>query len=420
MRSKSSRLVVLILAGLIILAVGFTQIPSIKSRLNWKFETGIAFVHGMIDPAGNMPTALPQPQVSVKHLFTNTPGGEQSASSTETPAAPSASPTSFASPTPVPLPASAAIDPPQYEKQDQNNCGPATLAMYLRHYGWDGDQFAVSDVVKPNINDRNVNVDELVYFVRTQVGWLNADYRVGGTLELLKEFIAAGMPIMIEESSLLDTKGWPDDDLWAGHYLLLTGYDDANQTFTTQDSWKGPNLQVAYTTLDSHWQAYNRVYIPVYQQDQADQVKSIIGADWDEATNRKNALETAQEEANANPSNGFAWFNVGTNLLYFDRYTEAAQAYDVALKDGLPQRMLRYQFGPFIAYFHTKRADDLMALTEYALKITPNSEEDLLWHGWAFYLKGDKQNAIAEFQKALKEHPNYSDAEYALDFLGVK
>ena len=82
--------------------------------------------------------------------------------------------------------------------------------------------------------------------------------------------------------------------------------------------------------------------------------------------------------------------------------------------------MLRYQFGPFIAYFHTSRADDLMSLAEYALKITPNSEEDLLWHGWALYLKGDKTNAIVEFNKALKANPTYSDAQYALTYLGAK
>jgi len=291
--------------------------------------------------------------------------------------------------------------------------------MYLRFFGWNGDQYAISNVVKPDITDRNVNVDELIYFVRTQVGWLNADYRVGGTVELLKEFIANGMPIMIEEASLLDNKSWPDDDLWAGHYLLLTGYDDSNQTFTVQDSWKGPNLQVTYATLDSHWQPFNRVYIPIYQSDQTERVKAIIGPDWDEATDRKDALATAQAEAAANPTNGFTWFNVGTNLLYFNRYADAAQAYDTARKDGLPQRMLRYQFGPFIAYFHTNRADDLMSITEYALKITPNSEENLLWHGWAYYLKNDKQKAIEEFKKALKAHPNYSDALYGLNFLGA-
>jgi hypothetical protein len=419
MKQFPYRLIGLFIICIILLVVGISQIPAIHSRLAWRYELAQAFIRGVLEPAGSMPTALPQPGVNIQHLFTGTPDDSQTL--VPPTSSPQLDPTSTSPAiTATPLPVAANLTPPKYEKQDQNNCGPATLTMYLRFYGWTGNQYDISDVVKPVISDKNVNVDELVYFVRTHVGWLNADYRVGGNITLLKSFLAAGMPIMIEESSPLDKKSWPDDDLWAGHYLLLTGYDDSIQNFTVQDSWIGPNLKVPYTTLDSHWQAFNRVYIPIYLPDRADQVQAIIGPDWDEATDRKDALATAQAEANANPSNGFAWFNVGTNLLYFDRYTEAALAYDVAIKDGLPQRMLRYQFGPFIAYFHTNRADDLMALSEYALKITPDSQEDLLWHGWAFYLKNDRQNAIQEFQKALKANPNYADAKYALDFLGVK
>jgi tetratricopeptide (TPR) repeat protein len=79
--------------------------------------------------------------------------------------------------------------------------------------------------------------------------------------------------------------------------------------------------------------------------------------------------------------------------------------------------MLRYQFGPFIAYFHTGQMDDLIALTDYALQITPNAEEAWLWHGWAMYRNGDRNQAEADFRRALEENPNYLDAQYALDFL---
>ncbi len=71
----------------------------------------------------------------------------------------------------------------------------------------------------------------------------------------------------------------------------------------------------------------------------------------------------------------------------------------------------------FIAYFHTGQIDDLIALTEYALKVTPNSEEALLWHGWAMYRQGDTPQAVENFQQALVENPNYIDAQYALDFV---
>jgi tetratricopeptide (TPR) repeat protein len=100
--------------------------------------------------------------------------------------------------------------------------------------------------------------------------------------------------------------------------------------------------------------------------------------------------------------NPFAWFNMGTNLVYFERYREAIDAYDTARQLGLPQRMLRYQFGPFLAYFHGSRNDELLALTEYALGVTPNSEEALLWRGWALYRAGKSQEAMDHFNQALE------------------
>ena len=110
---------------------------------------------------------------------------------------------------------------------------------------------------------------------------------------------------------------------------------------------------------------------------------------------------------------------MGTNLVYFDRYMEAAAAYDTARKLGLPQRMLRYQFGPFLAYFNGGRLDDLLALTEYALQRTPNSEEAMLWQGWGLYRKGKTADAIADWRKALQANSTYQDAIYALNFVGA-
>ena len=80
--------------------------------------------------------------------------------------------------------------------------------------------------------------------------------------------------------------------------------------------------------------------------------------------------------------------------------------------------MLRCQFGPFLAYFHTGRTDDLLALAECTLERTPNSEEALLWRGWAHYRLGRTAAARADFQQALGLRPGYGDAVYALDFLG--
>jgi hypothetical protein len=396
------------------------------AAISWKIEGYRTYLRNVADPAGQMPTALPPPRKLHKRLppeifdsATQVETGTAVSNETGLSATPSIMPSSTAVPTPtlLPLPGQASVPAAMYEKQDANNCGPATLTMYLRFFGWEGNQYDITKIIKPNSDDRNVNVDELIYFVRTHAGWVDADYRVGGTLDILKRFIAYGIPIMIEESSHLSDSYWPGDDHWAGHYLLLTAYNDANRTFTSQDSWVGPDLPVAYDTLNQNWQAFNRAYIFLYRSEDIDSIKSILGSNWDEAASRTNALNTAKSETQADPGNAFAWFNMGTNLLYFNRNAEAAAAYDSARKIGLPQRMLRYQFGPFIAYFKTNRNADLLALTEFALKITPNSEENLLWHGWALYRQGDRTLALKDFEKALENNPEYQEAQYATDYV---
>jgi len=388
--------------------------PPVNQRLSWRLDFAKAYFRGVVDPVEAVPTALPNPEVVVNNHASSTP-----TTTPHPPATPTEVFTATPLPSPTPLPQKVALEPPRWEYQDINNCGPAALAMYLRYYGWDGDQHSIADALKPQREDRNVNVEELAYFVRTNAGWLNYEYRVGGDLDLLKQFLVAGIPVMIEESFYFEGPYWPNDDLWAAHYQLLTGYDETTQTFTGQDSYHGADQEIPYETADEYWQAFNRVYILIYLPHQEETVKTILGPQWNPDYNRQQALEAAQAETESDPEDAFAWFNLGSNLTYFERYLEATDAFDKARDLGLPQRMLRYQFSPFIAYFHSGQIDDLLALTEYALKITPNSEEALLWHGWAMYRQGKNNDALANFRQALIENSNYLDAQYAIDFLGA-
>lgn len=414
---KKSRQPLFLLSGVAILLIGWMLSPlsPFHSRIAWRLEIVRTYLRGVLQPVQALPTALPVEAVSLNQP-TLTPTPTALAVETET-----ATPTPLVSPTPqpspTPIPARVELAAPPWEKQDINNCGPATLSMYLNFFGWKGDQFTISDVIKPIPQDRNVNIEELLYFTRNYAGWLRSEFRVGGTVDLLKRLIAAGLPVVIEESFYFEEYYWPNDDRWAGHYLLVTGYDDAAQTFTVQDSFYGANRRVSYTELDKNWQSFNRVYFIVFYPEQEEMVKNLLGEDWDVRQNRQRALEAARRETEQDPDNGFAWFNLGSNLVYFESYAEAAQAYDRARAAGLPQRMLRYQFGPFFAYFNTGRDADLLALTEYALKITPNAEEALLWHGWAQYRMGNRQKALESFQKALQARPGYFDAQYALNFV---
>jgi len=320
-------------------------------------------------------------------------------------------------PSPTPIPVKVELESTFWEKQDWNNCGPATLAVYLNYYGWEGDQFKISAKLKPQRGDRNVNVEELDHYTRNYAGWLQTQFRVGGDLDLLKKFVAAGIPVMVESSFSFEQTYWPHDDQWGAHYLFITGYDEAAQTFTVQDTYIGADQIVSYELLDEQWQPFNRVFTLIYLPQQEQTVQAILGTDWDIPTNRQNALAEAQAEIDANPQDAYAWFNLGTNLVYFERYEEAAAAYDEARAIGWPQRMLRYQFGPFFAYFHSGRNDDLLALTEYAQQFTRNSEETFLWHGWALYRQGNIVGAMEDFEAALEANYLYLDARYALDFV---
>jgi uncharacterized protein YvpB len=410
------------IAGFALLAFALYQVPEFHDRITWRLEIAGAFFRGVIDPVKPLPTA----DISSASGFYKDPTAtlastmEETLPSTATPPAvetltaiPTASPTL----PPTPIPSQVTLAAPQYEKQDINNCGPATLAMHLRYYGWQGDQKTISSLVKPKNDDRNVNVEELAAYVLTNVPGFDIQYRVGGDVDIVKELIAAGFPVTIEEAFLMQESYWANDDRWAGHYLLLTGYDDSEKVFITQDVFVGPNLRVDYNTVDKNWKAFNRVYIVIYPIDQRPLVQSILGEQWDINTNRQHALDVAREETNKDAQDAFAWFNLGTNLVYFEKYSQAANAYDSARSAGLPQRMLRYQFGPFFAYFHTGRIDDLMLLTEYALKRTPNSEEAMLWRAWGLYRQGNKAEAEKTFLKALEARPGYSDAQYGLDFV---
>jgi len=406
----------IVLAGAALSLLAY-QIPRVNRAVSYRIDIAQTYIHRLLNPISELPTPAVQSSNGAAAPAVTT---EKVTQDTQQPS-PTAQYTPTATLVPTPIPNRVQLDPPAYDeekdKQDWNNCGPATLALYLRYFGWDGNQFDISDVIKPTRDDRNVNVEELVYYVWNYTGWLDADFRVGGDLETLKKFIAAGIPVMIEETFQTDRKYWPEDDRWAGHYLLVTGYDDGSQTFTVHDSEVGPNQTMSYSELYAHWESFNYVYIYVYPFEREADIQQILGPSSDVTVNRQLALEKAQSAVESDPENAFAWFNIGTNLVFFERYKEATEAYNKARMISLPQRMLRYQFGPFISYFHSLQTEELMALTKYALEITRTSEEAMLWRGWGEYRMGNSSTALNYFRDALRIRPDYIDAQYAIDFV---
>lgn len=315
------------------------------------------------------------------------------------------------------LPTSYRLSGFDFEYQGWNNCGPATITNALSFFGYSDNQNRAANWLKPNREDKNVSPWQMVEFVNTQIPELPvyALQRNGGTLNTLKLLISNNFPVIIEAG--YDPE--PNRLGWMGHYLLVSGYDDANSVFITQDSYLGPNHDYSYEHIQRFWQHFNYTYIVVYESGREPELLQLLGEDADPIQNAINALELATAEATADRSNAFAWFNMGTNFVALDVMDRAAIAFDEARRLGLPWRMMWYQFGPFEAYDAVGRYDDVIQLA------TANQndggghfvEETFYYKGLGRLGQGDTQRARENFQEALRFNPNFKDAQTALNSL---
>jgi tetratricopeptide (TPR) repeat protein len=141
-----------------------------------------------------------------------------------------------------------------------------------------------------------------------------------------------------------------------GHYVLVTAYNNADERFTVQDSYYGPNKSMTYEDLKSYWRAFNFTFLVVYPMDRKEDITSLLGLLADEEYGYRLTAETASNEIYllTDRDQFFAWFNRGTSLMRLQDYTGAAQAYDEAFllypslpEKGRPWRMMWYQTGPY-------------------------------------------------------------------------
>jgi len=301
--------------------------------------------------------------------------------------------------------------------QTWNNCGPATLAMNLSYYGLPLTQKQTAAVLKPNWDDKNVSPHEMASYARGQ--GLSALVRVNGSAELLRRYVDAGIPVLIET--------WLDHDGGMGHYRMVMGYDDAARQWIVYDSYISdgldpkapyPGIRMGYDDLTRLWRVFNGTYVLVYDPARAAVAEQILGDEGDDALMWQRSLERAQAEAAANPGDAFAWFNLGSSLAAQGRYADAASAFDQARVIGLPWRMLWYQFEPFQAYFEAGRHAELLALADSVIATAGNIEETFYWRGKALQALGDTEGARQAYQRAAELNSNFTEAQQALASLG--
>ena len=401
--------------GLCLLSNLIYNLPPVHDRLAWRLDNLRVQVRRFLNPPEEV-VFVPQEQVDAIVQGTLT-AMAQTSTATSLPVQ-TETPVPLPSPTLAPLPPSASLSGIRHEYQQFNNCAPASLSMVLSYWGWAGSQYETRAYLRPSfaVDDKNVNPFEIVDYVEKNTAY-DALWRVGGDLETLKRLLAAGFPLLIEKG--LD----PHDDAWLGHYQILSAYDDAARQFLVYDSYEGPPeaYGVSYDVIGQFWRHFNYNYVVVYPPERAAEVQAILGADSDARLNYQNAAELALTEANSlsGREQFFAWFNRGTNLVYLQDYAGAAQAYDTAftLYAALPQeerpwRLLWYQDGPYNAYYHTGRYQDVINLAHSTLVNVdkPVLEETYYWRGMAKEALGDRAGAIEDLTRAFTLNPNSTPA----------
>jgi tetratricopeptide (TPR) repeat protein len=450
--SKRTPLFVKILLGLVVLAVlavALYFVPPIHARLAWRVTNLRNSVIYFFNPPQKVTFSPAQQSVA-----TSTPYPLPTPTATHT-----VLPTDQPSPTPTitstPLPGSVILTGVPFVDQmgRYNYCGPANLTMALEFWGWKGDPSTnlaprdqVAAIIKPgeadpskNFVDRsqsdvNVMPYEMVDFVNEHTS-LQALFRYGGDEDLLKRLIAAGFPVITEKG--IYEPLLPENTIqWGGHYALTTGYDDASQTFTWQDSYipyansVGRDTKTSYAEYLSGWRSFNYVFIVLYPPDKLPELNQVLGPWADQYWAAQHALDIANQETQAGNLTGndlfFAIFNKVTSLVSLQNpdYGPAAAAYDQAnayfndtlsVSDDkpLPYRIMWYETAPYYAYYFTGRYQDVVDLAEANLKrimATRSLEESWFWLARAEYALGNYDTANADMRKALYFHPNFQPA----------
>ncbi len=425
-------------AAILLLLSGLYFFPPLHSRLAWRVDS----LHTKIKYYFNPPDeAIFHPSVpTITPASHPTPTSSPLPKQSNTPL-----PTAIATPiAPTPLPQQVTLKGIIYVDQHNrwNYCGPANLTMALKFWGWKGNRDDVARVIKPGAadeedfiqagkTDKNVMPYEMVDFVNEQTEF-RALSRQGGELNLLKKFLSAGFPVMVE-------KGYYEADYtgkisWMGHYQLVSGYNDVEEYFIVQDTYNdGPDFHVDYTRFEEGWRSFNYLFLLVYPSERNEEIYTLLGQWQDEIWARQHALEKAVAEESQLTGNDrfFAVFNQGTSLVSLQRYAEAAAAYDRAFalyaelgQDDTqrPYRIIWYQTGPYFAYFYTGRYQDVINLADTTLNETinkPTLEESLYWRAMAEYALGDYQAAFADMRETVRLNPHFSPGLFRLNDWGI-
>ncbi|UCF09397.1 MAG: C39 family peptidase, partial [Candidatus Bipolaricaulota bacterium] len=153
-------------------------------------------------------------------------------------------------------------------------CGPASLHMVMDHWGQEIPQVPISDVANDIVNsgcyaddmDRSAHFSgmsaaiqdpTLIGYAERKLGYACVEYSWGSHPDrygALRSLACSHYPLFVLT--------WFSSAHGAGHYRVVTGYDDNLDVFIMQDPWysgtyTGPDLLVNQTVFVEDWWEYS-------------------------------------------------------------------------------------------------------------------------------------------------------------------
>ncbi len=298
--------------------------------------------------------------------------------------------------------------------QTFNNCSSVATMIVLSYWGVTDTQEAIAEATRPwnnrngNNDDKSVTLYELADYVKNHHA-MSVYVRPNGDIELLKKFIANGVPVLAR------TLMYPQDDIV--HYRVVRGYDDTKKIIIETDGVYGKSYKYTYDEWMYLWKDFNYEYLIIVPKEKEALVVSILGEQADEAYAWQQAKERAIREYKEDSSHTWAKYNEITARYYLKEYSGVITEFE-KIKDMLTRRKLWYQMEPIESYFVLKQYDKVVELADKIINDNNKSVSELyVMKGKIYESKGDTVSAQREYEKAVFYNKNLKSAQDSLTSL---
>lgn len=323
---------------------------------------------------------------------------------------PSIEPTMEA-PTPTSIPEKKVLDTDYHIFQSFNNCGPASLSMALSHYGIEQSQEVLGQELRPWQNPDGIHDDKSVTLA--ELAEKAKDYelipyhRPNGNIEMMQEFIAAGIPVI--------TRTWlePNEDI--GHYRVVKGYESGAKTILQDDSFQNKNLTYTYDEFNELWEKFNYEYLVLVPKEKQQLAESILGKNVDKRFAWEQAKLNSVRMLEENPENIYQRFNLSVANYYLGDFQKSVEEYE-KVETQLPFRTLWYQIEPIQAYYELGNYNRVFAISDSILNNQNSAYSELyLIRGNIYKKQENLEAARAEYEKAVYYNSNLTAAKDAFN-----